>query len=360
MTPPAVRMKLWLCAAFAVLVFGCRESGPGGQAGLSSPGSPSAVASAGSPALASSPGADCPSAWFDAPAVDRSIAVPDGSRVVLHASAKGTQDYVCAASDGGSTYGWSLRGPDAALSDCRASPIGRHFASDAGPPEWQLSDGTYVVAHKAGEFAANAGSSPWLLLDVVGHGGEGRLGEARYVQRVSTVGGGHPDGECDARHAGTVQKVSYEAQYFFYAPSGATSAPGATQNAPAPPTTTSPGTAPGAAADLPAPDTIIAQHVLVIYKGAKRAPKDVTRTKAQARARAEEALSKIRSGTAFEDVVKTYSDDAGSVDRMGSLGKFHKGDMDPTFAAAAFALKVGQVSDVVETPFGFHVIKRTQ
>jgi peptidyl-prolyl cis-trans isomerase NIMA-interacting 1 len=352
MTPSAVRLILWLCAAFAVLVFGCRESGPGGQGGLSSAGSPISAGSAGSPALAASPGADCPSAWLEAPAVDRSIAVPDGNRVVLHASAKGTQDYICAASDGGPTYGWSLRGPDAALSDCRSSPIGRHFASEAGPPEWQLSDGTYVVAHKTAQFVANAGSAPWLLLDVDRHGGEGRLGEARYVQRVSTVGGGHPDGECDARHAGTVQKVAYEAQYFFYAPAGATSAPGAAsaQNPPAS----------GAAADQPVPDTIIAQHVLVVYKGAKRAPKDVTRTKVQARARAQEALSKIQSGVAFEDVVKTYSDDAGSVDRMGSLGKFHKGDMDPTFAAAAFALKVGQVSDVVETPFGFHVIKRTQ
>lgn len=117
---------------------------------------------------------------------------------------------------------------------------------------------------------------------------------------------------------------------------------------------------PAGSADLAPPDTIIAQHVLVVYKGAKRAPKGVTRTKVEARTRAEEALEKIRSGVAFEDVVKAYSDDTGSVDRMGSLGKFHKGDMDPTFAGAAFALKVGQVSDVVQTPFGFHVIKRTQ
>jgi peptidyl-prolyl cis-trans isomerase C/peptidyl-prolyl cis-trans isomerase SurA len=45
---------------------------------------------------------------------------------------------------------------------------------------------------------------------------------------------------------------------------------------------------------------------------------------------------------------------------MGSVGKFHRGDMDPAFSAAAFALKSGEVTDVVETPFGFHVIKRTQ
>lgn len=114
------------------------------------------------------------------------------------------------------------------------------------------------------------------------------------------------------------------------------------------------------AAPTAPPDAIIAQHVLVAYKGAKRAPKGVTRSKAEANARAAEALSKVRAGTPFEDVVKQYSDDTGSVDRMGSLGKFRRDDMDPAFSAAAFALAVGQVSEPVETPFGFHVIKRTQ
>ncbi|MDP9002924.1 MAG: peptidyl-prolyl cis-trans isomerase [Myxococcota bacterium] len=118
--------------------------------------------------------------------------------------------------------------------------------------------------------------------------------------------------------------------------------------------------APPQASTVSTPETIIAQHVLIIYKGAKRAPKGVTRSKAEARARAQEAFSKIRAGTAFEDVVKEYSDDAGSADRMGSLGKFRRDAMDPGFSAAAFALKVAEVSDVVETPFGFHIIKRTQ
>jgi len=108
------------------------------------------------------------------------------------------------------------------------------------------------------------------------------------------------------------------------------------------------------------PDAIIAQHVLVAYKGAKRAPKGVARSKREARERAHEALAKIRAGTPFEDVVTAYSDDTGSAERMGSVGKFHREDMDPAFSTAAFALKVGEVSDVVETPFGFHVIKRTQ
>jgi hypothetical protein len=118
--------------------------------------------------------------------------------------------------------------------------------------------------------------------------------------------------------------------------------------------------APTASASAPVPDAIIAQHLLVAYKGAKRAPKGITRSKADAKARAAEALAKIQSGTPFEDAVKTYSDDEGSADRLGSVGKFRRDAMDPAFSAAAFALRVGQVSDVVETPFGFHVIKRTQ
>jgi hypothetical protein len=109
-----------------------------------------------------------------------------------------------------------------------------------------------------------------------------------------------------------------------------------------------------------APQTVVAQHILCAYRGAKRAPPGVTRTKDAARARAAQALAKVRDGVPFEEVVKSFSDDAGSVDRMGSVGKFRREDMDPSFSAAAFALKAGGVSDVVETPFGFHVIKRTQ
>jgi hypothetical protein len=142
-------------------------------------------------------------------------------------------------------------------------------------------------------------------------------------------------------------------------PTALASAPASTP-APTPPapTPTPPPASPSQ--DVAPPDAMIAQHILVAYKSAKRAPKGVTRTKAEAKGRAQEARSKSTTGTAFEDLVKEYSDDSGSAARLGSLGKFRKTDMDPAFGAAAFALKVGEVSDVVETPFGFHVIKRTQ
>lgn len=141
----------------------------------------------------------------------------------------------------------------------------------------------------------------------------------------------------------------------------ATSASATSAATPVPSSVPSASAAPSATATTTAPpDAIIAQHILVIYKGAKRAPKTITRSKADAKARAAEALAKIRAGASFDDMVTAYSDDAGSVGNRGSLGKFHRDDMDPAFSAAAFALQPGQVSDVVESPFGFHIIRRTQ
>jgi NIMA-interacting peptidyl-prolyl cis-trans isomerase 1 len=107
------------------------------------------------------------------------------------------------------------------------------------------------------------------------------------------------------------------------------------------------------------PDAIAAQHVLVAYKGAKGAPKTVTRSKAEAKARAEEVVAKAKGGD-FSALVAEYSDDPGSKERMGSVGKFTREKMTKPFSDAAFALAVDEVSGVVESDFGFHVIKRNQ
>lgn len=103
-----------------------------------------------------------------------------------------------------------------------------------------------------------------------------------------------------------------------------------------------------------------AKHLVVQYKGSARAPATVTRSKEEAKARADEALKKIKAGSKFEEVVGDYSDEPGAKDRGGDLGKFRKGTFDPKFVEAVEKLKVGDVSDVVETPFGYHVILRTQ
>ncbi|MDB5217371.1 MAG: Peptidyl-prolyl cis-trans isomerase PpiD [Myxococcaceae bacterium] len=108
------------------------------------------------------------------------------------------------------------------------------------------------------------------------------------------------------------------------------------------------------------PDAIAAQHVLVAYKGADKAPKGITRSKAEAKKRADEVAAKAKSGADFSVLVAEYSDDPAAKERQGSLGKFTREKMAKPFSDAAFALAVGESSGAVETPFGFHVIKRNQ
>ena len=106
--------------------------------------------------------------------------------------------------------------------------------------------------------------------------------------------------------------------------------------------------------------TIGAKHVLVMHDKSERKPPNITRSREEARKRAEECLAKIRGGAEFDQVVVECSDEPGAGKRGGDLGVFERRAMVPEFADAAFALQVGQVSGVVESPFGFHIIKRTQ
>lgn len=115
-----------------------------------------------------------------------------------------------------------------------------------------------------------------------------------------------------------------------------------------------------ASAPTAVPDAVAAQHVLVAWKGAEKAPKGVTRTKAEAKKRAEEVAAKAKTGADFSALVAEYSDDPAAKERQGSVGKFTRDKMAKPFSDAAFALAVGESSGAVETPFGFHVIKRNQ
>jgi peptidyl-prolyl cis-trans isomerase NIMA-interacting 1 len=108
------------------------------------------------------------------------------------------------------------------------------------------------------------------------------------------------------------------------------------------------------------PSKISVKHVLVRYAGAKRAPETVTRTREEACLRAQEALTKLKDGMKFADVVGRYSDESGAATREGSIGAIERADVAPAFADAAFELQIREVSEVVETPFGFHVILRVE
>jgi len=100
------------------------------------------------------------------------------------------------------------------------------------------------------------------------------------------------------------------------------------------------------------PEQVRARHILV--KTAADAGADA---KAAARKKAEELLAKLKAGADFAALAKERSEDAGSAANGGDLGLFTRGRMTPAFEEAAFALQGGGLSDVVETPFGFHVIK---
>lgn len=134
--------------------------------------------------------------------------------------------------------------------------------------------------------------------------------------------------------------------------------PSAAPEIPLPPTQPRETSSSSAAPEGPA--EIGARHILISYKGAMRAAPYIDRTKEQAEMLATELQEKAASGADFEELARKHSDDPGSASEGGSLGTFSRGQMVKEFSDAAFSLPIGGVSDVVESPFGFHVIQRVE
>lgn len=105
------------------------------------------------------------------------------------------------------------------------------------------------------------------------------------------------------------------------------------------------------AAEYEKPEEVHARHILF-----RLAPEPTADEKAKVRTRAEEVLAKLKAGADFATLAKQYSEDA-SAAQGGDLGTFGRGKMVPPFEAAAFTLAPGQISDLVESEFGFHIIK---
>lgn len=112
---------------------------------------------------------------------------------------------------------------------------------------------------------------------------------------------------------------------------------------------------------VPVPaDQIEASHILVSYQGATRAKPTVTRTREQALELATQLAARAREpGADFAQLAKDASDGPSGVEG-GVLPRFGRQQMVKPFSDAAFALRPGEISGVVETNFGFHVIKRLQ
>lgn len=107
-----------------------------------------------------------------------------------------------------------------------------------------------------------------------------------------------------------------------------------------------------------APQTIGASHILIAYQGAQHST--ATRTREEALQLAQDIHDMLVSGNIhFPDAAMRYSD-CPSGAGGGDLGVFGRGAMVAEFEDAAFSLDVGEISDVVETPFGYHIIMRTQ
>ncbi len=103
------------------------------------------------------------------------------------------------------------------------------------------------------------------------------------------------------------------------------------------------------------PEQVRASHILIKTDSADPNA-DPNQVKAKAKAKAEGLLKQIRDGADFATLAKANSDGP-SAPKGGDLGFFSRGQMVPDFEKAAFELKVGQVSDIVQTQFGYHIIK---
>ena len=104
-------------------------------------------------------------------------------------------------------------------------------------------------------------------------------------------------------------------------------------------------------------EVVKAKHILISYKGAMRS--NQSRSKEEARKLARKISRRAQKMEPFGELAKKYSDGP-SGPKGGNLGRFGRGQMVPAFDKAVFALKPGEISGIVETPFGYHVIKRLE
>ena len=103
--------------------------------------------------------------------------------------------------------------------------------------------------------------------------------------------------------------------------------------------------------DYQVPTRVHAEHILFMTVGKTDAEVDEIKKKA------EDVLKQVKKGAKFDELARKNSEDKGSQDKGGDLGWLVQGQTVPEFEKAAFSLQPGQVSDLVKTQYGFHIIK---
>jgi peptidyl-prolyl cis-trans isomerase C len=106
--------------------------------------------------------------------------------------------------------------------------------------------------------------------------------------------------------------------------------------------------------DFQQDERVRASHILLSFPENPNAA-----TKEETRARAADVLNLVKTGAEFAAVAMQYSDDPGSRANGGDLGYFQRGQMVPPFEQVAFSLATAQISDLVESSFGYHIIQVT-
>ena len=108
-------------------------------------------------------------------------------------------------------------------------------------------------------------------------------------------------------------------------------------------------------ADYASNDSASVKHILLMTTDEETGEEMSDEKKAEVRAKAEEILARAKNGEDFDALVEEFNEDPGEPDEGYTFGP---GEMVPQFETASFNLKIGEISDIVETSYGYHIIKR--
>jgi Protein of unknown function (DUF3455) len=146
--------------------------------------------------------------------VPEPLKVPASQVLAIELHASGVQIYDCRPTKGDPTrFDWTLRAPEADLSDRTGKAVGKHYAG----PTWEAKDGSKVIGEViARDSGPDPGAIPWLLLRATSATGTGIFAQTQSIQRLRTVGGKAPADGCTEAQNGSQRRVPYAADYLFY------------------------------------------------------------------------------------------------------------------------------------------------